>query len=136
MFKLFVTLHDRGMRKIWSVLLSLLMVACSLPPTSGVKKISSVEVQELMKTKKNYLLLDVRTAQEFAEGHIPGAKNLLNERIQKGEIGELSSKDQLILVYCRSGNRSAQASNKLVSLGYTHVVDMGGINSWKGDIEK
>ena len=79
------------------------------------------------------VLLDVRTPEEFAERHIPGAINIPNETISTEEIPELPDKDQLILVYCRSGNRSKQASEKLVALGYTNIVEFGGINDWPGE---
>ena len=71
---------------------------------------------------------------EVAERHIPGAINIPNETISTEEIPELPNKDQLILVYCRSGNRSKQASEKLVALGYTNIVEFGGINDWPGEI--
>ena len=76
----------------------------------------------------------MRTAQEFASGHIPGAALLPNETIGTEDIPLLPDKDQLILVYCRSGNRSKQAAEKLAQLGYTNIVEFGGINSWTGEI--
>ena len=79
------------------------------------------------------VLLDVRTPEEFADKHIPGAINIPNETIGTDEIPELPDKDQLILVYCRSGNRSKQASEKLAALGYTNIVEFGGINDWPGE---
>ena len=85
------------------------------------KQINMEEAMELMKTGENYIILDVRRADEFASGHIPGA--------------ELPDKDQMILVYCRSGNRSKQASQKLADLGYTNVIEFGGILDWPGEIE-
>ena len=90
----------------------------------------------MMKEEKDYIILDVRTPEEFAGGHIPGAINVPNETIDTAEILELPSKDQLILVYCRSGNRSKQAAKKLSALGYTNIVEFGGINDWQGEIEK
>ena len=75
----------------------------------------------------------VEVPEEFADKHIPGAVNIPNETITAEEIPELPDKDQLILVYCRSGNRSKQASKKLAALGYTNVVEFGGINSWPGE---
>lgn len=90
----------------------------------------------MMETEKNYIILDVRKADEYASGHIPGAINVANESIGTAEIPELPDKAQLILVYCRSGNRSKQASEKLVKLGYTNIVEFGGINDWTGEIEK
>ena len=76
---------------------------------------------------------DVRTAQEFADKRIPDAINIPNETIGTEDIPELPDKDQLILVYCRSGNRSKQASEKLAALGYTNIVEFGGINDWPGE---
>ena len=94
------------------------------------------EAVKMMETEKNYIILDVRRADEFAEGHIPGAINVANESIGTAEIPELLDKSQLILVYCRSGRRSKEASEKLVKLGYTNIVEFGGILDWKGEIEK
>lgn len=89
----------------------------------------------MMEEETDYIILDVRTPEEFAEKHIPGAVNVPNESIGTEEINELQNKDQLILVYCRSGNRSKQASEKLVALGYTNVYEFGGINDWPGEVE-
>ena len=90
------------------------------------------EAVVMMEKESNYMILDVRTPAEFAEKHIPNAVNLPNESIGSVEIAELPDKDQLILVYCRSGRRSKEAAEKLVLLGYTNVVEFGGINDWKG----
>ena len=79
------------------------------------------------------ILLDVRTPEEYSEKHIPGAINIPNETIGADDIPELPDKDQLILIYCRSGNRSKQAADKLVKLGYTNIVEFGGINDWTGE---
>ena len=97
------------------------------------RQITQQEAQEIMNTEKDYLLLDVRTREEYDSGHIPGAICIPNETIGTEEIPELPDKEQLILVYCRSGNRSKQASEKLVQLGYTNIVEFGGINSWTGE---
>lgn len=86
-----------------------------------------------METEDSYILLDVRTKKEYLEKHIPGAVNLPNETIGTEEIPKLPAKDQLILVYCRSGNRSKQAAKKLAALGYTNINEFGGINDWTGD---
>jgi rhodanese-related sulfurtransferase len=76
----------------------------------------------------------VRRPDEFATGHIPSAINIPNESIGSEEISALPDKQQLILVYCRSGRRSKEAADKLVKLGYTNVVEFGGIQDWKGEI--
>ena len=87
-------------------------------------------------TDDAYIILDVRRADEFAEGHIPGAINVANESIGAEAPAELSDKNQLIYIYCRSGNRSKQAAEKLAALGYTNIVEFGGIIDWTGEIEK
>ena len=89
----------------------------------------------MMEEESEYIILDVRRPDEFAAGHIPNAINVPNESIGTSEIPELPNKDQLILVYCRSGRRSKEAADKLVKLGYTNIVEFGGILEWKGDIE-
>ena len=123
------------MRKLLSVFLAaILLVGCSAPKeTVSYHQISMDEAITMMEEESGYIILDVRTPEEFADKHIPGAVNIPNESISTEEIPELPDKDQLILVYCRSGNRSKQASEKLAALGYTNVVEFGGINSWPGE---
>lgn len=104
------------------------------PKTTGYRQVTTEEAVNIMQAEKNYVILDVRTAQEFASGHIPGAVLLPNETIGTEDIPLLPDKDQLILVYCRSGNRSKQAAEKLAQMGYTNIVEFGGINSWTGEI--
>ena len=89
-----------------------------------------------MESESGYIILDVRRPDEFAEGHIPNAVNIPNEIIGTNEITELPDKAQLILVYCRSGRRSKEASEKLVALGYTNIVEFGGIIDWTGETVK
>ena len=103
--------------------------------SNSYTQISMKEAVAMMEEETDYIILDVRTPEEFAEKHIPGALNVPNESIGTEEIKELPNKDQLILVYCRSGNRSKQASEKLVALGYTNVYEFGGINDWPGEVE-
>ena len=124
------------MRKIIPFFLSLLILAgCSVPmeQEASYRQISMDEAITMMETESNYIILDVRTPEEFAEKHIPDAINIPNETIGTEVIPELPDKEQLILVYCRSGNRSKQASEKLVRLGYTNIVEFGGINDWPGE---
>ena len=90
---------------------------------------------ELMEADSDYILLDVRRIDEFEDGHIPGAINIPNESIGEEEIAELPDKSQMIYVYCRSGNRSKQAAKKLVALGYTNVIEFGGILDYSGELE-
>ena len=98
--------------------------------------ITMEEAKEIFQEKGDYLIVDVRRADEFAEGHIPGSINLANEDIVSTEPAELPDKDQAIYVYCRSGNRSKQASAKLATMGYTNIVECGGILDWTGEVEK
>lgn len=124
------------MKKFITLLLSVLLLAgCALPAGQEVsyRQINMDEAITMMEEESGYIILDVRTPKEFAERHIPGAINIPNETISTEEIPELPDKDQLILVYCRSGNRSKQASEKLAALGYTNIVEFGGINDWPGE---
>ncbi len=123
------------MKYIPIILSLLLLVGCAANPAeASYRQISMEKAVKLMAEEEGYIILDVRRADEFAAGHIPGAINVANESIGTDEIPELPDKDQLILVYCRSGNRSKQASQKLVDLGYTNIVEFGGINDWPGEI--
>ena len=97
------------------------------------QRISPEEAARRMKEETDFILLDVRTQEEYAQTHIPGAICIPNETIGEEAPPELPDKAQLILVYCRSGNRSRQAAGKLAKLGYTNVVEFGGINSWSGE---
>ena len=105
--------------------------------TAGDKKtyrqVSPEEAAAMMEEETDYIILDVRTQEEYETAHIPGAICIPNETIGTEDIPELPDKEQLILVYCRSGNRSKQASEKLVNQGYTNIVEFGGINSWTGE---
>ena len=126
------------MKKLIPLLLSALMftgcAGTSNSQTNTYRSITMDEVVTMMAQETGYIILDVRRPDEFAEGHIPGAINVANETIGTDEIPELPNKDQLIMVYCRSGRRSKEASEKLVKLGYTNVVEFGGILDWKGEI--
>ena len=128
----------KKIKRLISVILSaLLLTACTAQGNSlEYKQITMSEAVKMMEEEKNYVILDVRRADEFAEGHIPGAINVANEEIGTEEIPELPDKAQLILVYCRSGRRSKEAAEKLVKLGYTNIVEFGGILDWTGEIEK
>jgi len=96
-------------------------------------QISMDEAVKMMEEETDYIILDVRTPEEFAQKHIPEAINIPNETIGDAAISELPRKEQKIFVYCRSGNRSKQASEKLAASGYTNVYEFGGINEWNGE---
>ena len=126
------------MKKLLPILLSALMftgcAGTSNHQTNTYRSITMDEAVTMMAQETGYIILDVRRPDEFAAGHIPNAINVPNEIIGTDEIPELPNKDQLIMVYCRSGRRSKEASEKLVKLGYTNIVEFGGILDWKGEI--
>lgn len=128
------------MKKLLPILLSALMLTgcagTNNSQTNTYRQITMDEAVDMMAQETGYIILDVRRPDEFAAGHIPNAINMPNETIGTAEIPELPDKDQLIMVYCRSGRRSKEASEKLVKLGYTNIVEFGGILDWKGEIEK
>ena len=103
---------------------------------SVIKYVSMDEIVQIMNENSNYIILDVRSMQEYNEGHIPNAICIPNETISEDIINKLPNKEQLILIYCRSGNRSKQAAQKLKKLGYTNLIEFGGIIDWAGDIVK
>ena len=101
---------------------------------TGYKQISQDEAMKIMEEESGYLIVDVRRPDEFAEGHIEGAINVPNEGIAEEMPEELPDKDQLLLIYCRTGRRSKEASEKLAKIGYKNVYEFGGINTWTGTI--
>ena len=125
------------MKKLIPILLSALMftgcAGTSNNQTNTYRQITMDEAVTMMAQETGYIILDVRRPDEFAAGHIPNAINVPNESIGTSDIPELPDKDQLIMVYCRSGRRSKEASEKLVKLGYTNIVEFGGILDWKGE---
>ena len=104
-------------------------------PSNTFEKINMSDGLARMESDENYILLDVRRADEFEAGHIPGAVNLPNEEIGTEEIPSLPDKTQTIYIYCRSGNRSKQAADKLLALGYTNLIEFGGIIDYTGELE-
>jgi rhodanese-related sulfurtransferase len=118
---------------IASAIAAIMLILCGCAPASGYKQITQEEAQKIMQSESGYIILDVRTAEEFGSGHIPGAINIPNESIETEQPKELPDKNQMILVYCRSGRRSKQAAQKLADMGYTGVYEFGGINTWQGE---
>lgn len=103
-------------------------------PTAEYKKISAADAKARMDSGDEIVILDVRTKEEFDAGHIAGAILVPNETIIDKQPELLPDLDAEILVYCRSGNRSAQAAKKLIAMGYTNVVDFGGIIDWPYEV--
>ena len=98
--------------------------------------VSYEELQAQLAKKENFVLLDVRTPEEFAEGHIAGAVLLPYDQVEQKAAGMLPEKEKPIIVYCRSGRRSAIAADALRGLGYKDVQDFGGISRWQGALER
>ena len=117
------------------LLLSIVLVACGegngLPAEATYEQITPAEAKALMDSEEGYVILDVRTPEEFAQRHIEGAILIPDYEIGEKAESILSDKNQLILVYCRSGRRSKNAANKLATLGYTNIKEFGGINDWE-----
>ena len=127
-------------RDILLVLAVVMMLSgCALANSStsaSYKQITQEEAKEMMKKDDGHIIIDVRRQDEYDEGHIPGAVLIPNESITDKQPEELPKLDQIILVYCRSGRRSKEASQKLADIGYTNVYEFGGINTWTGEIVK
>ena len=123
-------------RYLLPLMLVLGLTGCAASSTQEMTywQVTPQEALDMMAREQGYIILDVRTQEEYDAGHIPGAIVIPNETIGTEEIDRLPDKNQLILVYCRSGNRSKQAADKLVRLGYTNVVEFGGIFDWPGEI--
>ena len=98
--------------------------------------ITAEEAKEIMDTQQGYVILDVRAQEEYDQGHIPGAILIPEYEIADRAEKELPDKEQLILVYCRSGRRSKIAAEELVKLGYTNIKEFGGIIDWEYEIVK
>ena len=101
-------------------------------PAGGYQRVSGAEAAKIMESETGYIVVDARTHDEFAQGHVPGAICIPVQEIGTTPPAELPDKDQMILIYCRSGNRSVQAADKLVAMGYTNIVEFGGLAGWPG----
>lgn len=113
------------MRKIL-ILLILLLVGCS---KNTYTNINQEEALKIMNNEKNYIIIDVRTQEEYKKKHIDNAINIPLNEIENSAI--LKDKEQIIFVYCQSGKRSEEASEKLANLGYTRIYNIGSINKWQ-----
>ena len=111
-------------------------VGCSDGGSASYDQISGAEAKALMDSESGYVIIDARTQEEYDQGHIPGAILIPEYEIADRAEKELLDKNQLILVYCRSGRRSKIAAEELVKLGYTNVKEFGGIIDWEYEIVK
>ena len=128
------------MKKLIFLLLAvMLLTACGQDKENDqgavYVNITAEEAKKIMDTEEGYIILDVRTQEEYDEGHIPGAIVISHEEIKEKAEEVLPDKDQLILVYCRSGRRSKIAAEALVELGYTNIKEFGGIIDWPYEVE-
>ena len=120
-------------------LAAMLLTACGQtnenPKEAIYMNINAEEAKKIMDTESGYIILDVRTQEEYDEAHIPGAIVIPNTELEARAESELPDKDQMILVYCRSGRRSKLAAEILVELGYTNIYEFGGIIDWPYETE-
>ena len=128
------------MKKLLAMLLVILVLtACGQnkdnKQEAGYMNITAQQAKEIMDTQGGYIILDTRTREEYDEKHIPGAILIPHDQIKQEAESVLKDKDQLILVYCRSGRRSKLASEDLVALGYTNIKEFGGIIDWPYAVE-
>ena len=119
--------------------MALLLCSCGGSETgssegAGYTQLSQEEAIAMMEESKEFLIIDVRTQEEYDEGHIPDAICIPNEEIGDTPPAQLSSLEQRMFIYCRSGRRSKEAAQKLADMGYTNVYEMGGINTWPGEV--
>ena len=128
------------MKKLVFLLLAVMMLtACGQDKENDqgavYVNITAEEAKQIMDSEEGYIILDVRTQEEYDQGHIPGAIVISHEEIEEKAEEVLTDKDQLILVYCRSGRRSKLAAEALVELGYTNIKEFGGIIDWPYEVE-
>ena len=128
------------MKKLVFLLLAvMLLTACGQDKENdqgaAYLNITAQEAKKIMDSQEGYIILDVRTQEEYDQGHIPGAIVISHEEIAEKAEGVLTDKDQLILVYCRSGRRSKIAAEALAELGYTNIKEFGGIIDWPYEVE-
>jgi len=129
------------MKKLMFILLAVMVLtACGQNKENDqgavYMNITAEKAKEIMDSQEGYIILDVRTQEEYDEGRIPGAIRISYEEIGEKAEEVVADKDQLILVYCRSGRRSKIAAEALVELGYTNIKEFGGIIDWPYEVEK
>ena len=128
------------MKRIILILLAVMLLTACGQDIENVQgavyvNITAEEAKQIMDTEEGYIILDVRTQEEYDAGHIPGAIVISHEEITEKAEEVLTDKEQLILVYCRSGRRSKIAAEALVELGYTNIKEFGGIIDWPYEVE-
>ena len=127
------------MKKLVFLLLAVMLLTACGQDTENDQgavyvNITAEKAKEIMDSEEGYIILDVRTQEEYDQGHIPGAIVIPHEEIGEKAEEVLTDKDQLILVYCRSGRRSKIAAEALAELGYTNIKEFGGIINWPYEV--
>ena len=128
------------MKKLMMILLAALLLTACTPIKENDREvtymnITAEEAKRIMDTEEGYIILDVREQDEYDAGHIPGAILIPYTQIEEKANEMLTDKEQLILVYCRSGRRSKIAAEVLAELGYTNIKEFGGILDWPYEVE-
>lgn len=128
------------MKKLFLLFLAVMLLTACGQDRENVQEavyvnITAEQAKEIMDSQEGYIILDTRTQEEYDEGHIPGAIVISHDEIKQKAESVLTDKNQLILVYCRSGRRSKLAAEDLVALGYTNIKEFGGIIDWPYEVE-
>lgn len=124
---------------ICALCMALIFILCSCKnekPTGSYESITPSQAKELIEKESEFVILDVRSEEEYNQGHIKGAVLIPHTDIGTAASERLKNKDELILVYCRTGRRSKLAAEELHNMGYTNVKEFGGINDWEYETEK
>ena len=120
---------------IFILMMIFIIAICTAGCGNSYKHLSLNEALELMKTKKNYLIVDVRTKEEYEKRHIPNAVLVPFADIKDGKLDALPDKNQILLIYCWTGRRAEDSAELLVKRGYTNVYEFGGLVDWTGEVE-
>ena len=128
------------MKKLILIILALMLLsACGQDKENAQEavymNITAEQAKEIMDSREGYIILDTRTQEEYDQSHIPGAILIPYDEVLEKAEGVLTDKNQLILVYCRSGRRSKLAAADLQKLGYTNIMEFGGIIDWPYEVE-
>ena len=125
------------MKRVYYLLLLIMVMLCSACQSkTEIRSIDGDSVHQMLQNKEDFVLVDVREEDEYNEGHIPQSLLIPLGTIEKDFTSKVPSKDKKIVIYCRSGRRSKEAYEKIVSLGYDDVYDLGGIQDWDYEVEK
>lgn len=120
------------MKRIFGALLSVFLLIGCQTSTNTIETITGQQAYERLQKEPDAIIIDVRRVDEYQSGHIPGAINIPLDEL---ESAQLPDKEETIYLYCRTGNRSGKAAKILADMGYEHIVDFGGIQSWPGEVE-